>query len=83
MTGTLLRELDPKAVLHRAFFWAMGDCCSREGEQPGLLVRLDVLFGRSLLGMAPLEGAACIGRIPLLRAVVLVARVEEVAEVQV
>jgi len=84
VTCTLLREQVPKAVVHRkTSVWATEDCCSKEDERPGLLVHLDILLGRSLLGRAPSGGAACTGQIRLLRAVVLVVQVEEVAEVQV
>ena len=51
--------------------------------RPGWLFRPDVLIDRSLLEKAPLEGAAYIGQIRLLRAVVLVVQVEEVTGVQV
>jgi hypothetical protein len=70
-------------VLRKTSFWAMEDCCSREDARPGWLVRLDVLIDHSLLERVPLEGAAYIGQIRLLRAVVLVVvQVEEVTGVQ-
>ena len=70
-------------MLRKTSFWVMEDCCSREDVRPGWLFRPDVPIDRSLLEKAPLEGAAYIGQIRLLRAVVLVVQVEEVTGVQV
>jgi hypothetical protein len=70
-------------VLRTTSFWVMEGCCLKEDARPGWLVRPDVLIDRSLLEKAPLEGAAHIGQIRLLRAVVLVVQVEEVIGVQV
>jgi hypothetical protein len=83
VTCTLMKGWEPKAVLRKTSFWVMEGCCLKEDARPGWLVRPDVLIDRSLLEKAPLEGAAYIGQIRLLRAVVLVVQVEEVTGVQV
>jgi hypothetical protein len=83
VTCTLMKGWEPKAVLRKTSFWVMEGCCLKEDARPGWLVRPDVLIDRSLLEKAPLEGAAHIGQIRLLRAVVLVVQVEEVTGVQV
>lgn len=69
-------------VLHTRLFWATEEHCQKEGEIQGVFL-LGVLSARSQSGMAPLEGAACVGRFPLLRHAVLAALAEEVAVVQV
>jgi hypothetical protein len=83
VTCTLMKGWEPKVVLRKTSFWVMEGCCLKEDARPGWLVRPDVLIDRSLLEKAPLEGAAHIGQIRLLRAVVLVVQVEEVTGVQV
>jgi hypothetical protein len=82
-TCALLEELDPKAMFRKTSSWAMGDCRSKEDGRPGWIVRPDDLLGRSLFERDPLEGAAHIGQIRPLRAVLLVVQVEEVTGVQV
>jgi len=83
VTCKLLKEWELEALLRKTSSWATEGCYSREDERPGLLVLRDVLIDRSLLERVPLEGAAHIGQIHLLRAVVLAVQVEEVAGVQV
>jgi hypothetical protein len=83
VTCTLLEELDPKAMLRKTSSWAMDDCRSKEDGRLGWIVRPDDLLGRSSLERAPLEGAAHVGQIRPLRAVLLVIQVEEVTGVQV
>jgi hypothetical protein len=83
VTCKLLKEWDLEAVLRKTPFWATEGWYSREDGRPGWLAHPDVLIDHSLLGTAPLEGAAHIGQIHLLRAVVLAVRVEEVTGVQV
>jgi len=70
-------------VLHKTSGWAMEDCYSREDARPGWPVRPGALIDRSQLEKVPLEVAAHIGQIRLLRAVVLVVPVEEVTGVRV
>jgi hypothetical protein len=83
VTCTLLEELDPKAMFRKTSSWAMGDCRSKEDGRPGSIVRPDDLLGRSPFERASLEGAAHVGQIRSLRAVLLVVQVEEVTGVQV
>jgi hypothetical protein len=83
MTCTLLKELDPKAMFRKTSSWTIGGCRSKEDGRPGWIVRPDNLLGRSPLERAPLEGAAHVGQIRPLRAVLSVVQVEEVTGFQV
>lgn len=77
-----LTILDRMMLFRRRPSWARADY-SRGGERLAVHGRLDISAGRcSRLGMAPLEHAAHVGQILLLRAAVPVVQVEEVTGVQ-
>lgn len=63
-------------------FWAKEEHCRKEDEIQEVFL-LGALSAHSQSGMAPLEGAACVGRFRLLRHAVLAALAKEVAVVQV